>query len=122
MYRQLEEQLRTVGPHPVVVDTLCSFAQETESQGQKVQAERLYRRALASGQTMLGDEHPATLQAAHMLALAIAKQGNCAEAVQLLSGVLAGREESLAADHPDTLAVRLDLRKMTDLLGKPQSS
>jgi tetratricopeptide (TPR) repeat protein/DNA-binding CsgD family transcriptional regulator/cellulose biosynthesis protein BcsQ len=61
-------------------------------------------RLLADQERLLGPDHPDTLAAHDMLAVAYRAAGRTAEAITLHEQTLAVRERVLGPDHPDTLA------------------
>lgn len=61
------------------------------------------RLVLAAWQRRVGDAHPATLAAAHALAVHDRRAGDFAAAAAALEGVVAARRRLLGALHPDTL-------------------
>jgi tetratricopeptide (TPR) repeat protein len=67
---------------------------------------RLYERALAIREEVLGPEHPATATSLNSLALLLRDQGDLAGARRLFKRALAIRKKILGPEHPDTAAVR----------------
>jgi hypothetical protein len=67
-----------------------------------VQAEPLFRRALAIREKVLGPDHPDTAQSINNLALVLYAKGDYAGAEPLLRRALAIREKALGPNHPDT--------------------
>ena len=78
-------------------------------QGRLAEAAELQVSVLESRTRVLGEDHPATLNAANNLALTYKKQGKLAEAKELQVQVLARRERVLGEDHPDTLKAARNL-------------
>eukprot|EP00808_Paulinella_micropora_P014461 g41167.t1 len=85
-------------------------------QGKQVEAEPLYRRALAGHEEELGATHPDKLTSVN-LAVLLRNQGKLAEA-EPYRRALAGREEKLGATHPDTLATVNNLAVLLSDQGK----
>ena len=67
-----------------------------------MQAEPLYKRALAIREKTLGPDHPDTAQSLNNLAALYDSQGQYVQAEPLYRRALAVREKSLGPDHPDT--------------------
>eukprot|EP00808_Paulinella_micropora_P004758 g12825.t1 len=101
--------------HRSLIDGVASLLRD---QGKLVEAEPLYRRALASCEEKLGATHPATLGSVNNLALVLSDQGKLAEAEPLYHRALAGQEEKLGATHPVTLATVNNLAILLSNQGK----
>src|SRR5262249_51895947 len=67
-----------------------------------VEAELLLRRALTGRESILGSEHPDTIQSMNSLAALYQTLGRYEEAQLLLQRVLEIRERVLGPEHPDT--------------------
>lgn len=63
---------------------------------------------------ILGDDHPATLDARHNLAVSYGNAGRFQDALDLSERVLADYERILGDDHPDTLRARHNLARTHD--------
>jgi hypothetical protein len=63
----------------------------------------MFRKVLAAGTRVLGDEHPDTLTTANNLATALNRQGNLSEAETTFKHVLRVRLQVNGEEHPDTL-------------------
>ncbi len=61
------------------------------------------RRILETRRTLLGDAHPATAEARHVVGLALKAAEDYGPAQKVLREALNGRRKLLGADHPDTL-------------------
>ena len=70
-------------------------------QGKYADAERLYKRALATQEKALGSDHQDFAQSLHNLAIVYKEQGKYADAEPLYKRSLAIREKALGPDHPD---------------------
>ncbi len=70
-------------------------------QGQYVEAERLYKKALKINREMLGEHHPDYAASLNDLAMVYADMGRHAEAEPLYEEALAIRREALGERHPD---------------------
>jgi len=73
-----------------------------EDRAEYVQAEPLYRRALAIREKASGPEHPHTATSLNNLALLLKTQGKYDDAEPLYRRALAIREKALGPEHPDT--------------------
>lgn len=83
-----------------------------KKQGKYEQAEPLHERALAINESMLGAEHPVTVQSLNNLANLYAEQGKYEQAEPLYQRALAIRERVLGAEHPDTKRVRKNYNEL----------
>ena len=72
-------------------------------EGKYVEAERLFKRALAIRLAKLGEDHPDVAATLANLALVTGLQGNYFEGVALYNRALAIQEEKLGKDHPDVV-------------------
>ena len=81
-----------------------SMACFLHNQGKLSQAEPLYREALSSRRSALGDDHPDTLTSINNMALLLQDQGKLGQAEPLYREALSSRRSALGDDHPDTLA------------------
>jgi tetratricopeptide (TPR) repeat protein len=70
--------------------------------GEYAEAEPVYRRVIAMRETLLGPEHPDTVQTLNALAVVYHHQGRYSEAEPLYHRVLTTREKVLGPEHPDT--------------------
>ena len=88
------------------------------SQGKYEEAEQMHRQTLALRETVLGREHPDTLDSMNNLALVLDSQGKYEEAEQTHRQTLALMETVLGREHPDTLASMNNLANVLDSQGK----
>jgi tetratricopeptide (TPR) repeat protein len=86
-------------------------------QGHYVEAEPLYKRALAIDEKVLGPDHPNVAIRLNNLAWLYQEQGRNAQAEPLYKRALAIDEKALGPQHPNTRAVRENLRLMLDRSG-----
>ena len=89
-----------------------------ESQGKYDEAEPLYKECLAKRETILGKDHPNTLQSMNNLALLYKSQGKYDEAEIVYKECLAKRETILGKDHPSTLNTMNNLALLYKSQGK----
>ncbi|KAL4853235.1 Kinesin light chain [Chlorella vulgaris] len=89
--------------HPDTLRSMINLANVLKAQGKHVEAEELYRGALAGRRRVLGEDHPDTLMSMNNLANVLKAQGKHFEAEELYRGALTGRRRVLGEDHPDTL-------------------
>ena len=90
------------GPdHSDTADSLNELAIGYQAQGKYVEAERLYRQALATGEKARGRDHPDVALTLIGLAMVYERQGRYAEAEGLYRRALGIREKALGKDRPD---------------------
>jgi tetratricopeptide (TPR) repeat protein len=77
--------------------------------GSYQQAETLWRETLGAFETLLGPEHPDTLDIRVNLGIAIMAQGRAEEAEVFRRGTLAAMERAFGPEHPATLRSQSDL-------------
>src|SRR5437588_2415158 len=83
--------------------------------GKYKDAEPLFRKIIAARSSVLGPEHPDTLDRRHRLIYALARQTKYAEAETEAREVLKLREKVLGPEHVDTLVSRYNLAEpLTD--------
>jgi tetratricopeptide (TPR) repeat protein len=91
------------------------------SRGQYRQALTLSEQALAGSRQLLGEDHPATLQAIYDLAETRRALGDLQAALKLHEQILAAHHQVLGEDHPATLAsinsLGVTRRELGDLQG-----
>jgi tetratricopeptide (TPR) repeat protein len=75
----------------------------SQIKGQYVDAEAMHRQTLRLQETVLGKDHPDTLQSMNNLAESLRQQGKYAEAEAIHWQTLQLKEIVLGKDHPDTL-------------------
>jgi tetratricopeptide (TPR) repeat protein len=80
-------------------------------------ARRLYERALAIREKVLGPEHPDTATSLAGLAVLLQDQGDLVGARPLYERALAIREKVLGPEHPDTAASLANLALLLEALG-----
>jgi hypothetical protein len=78
----------------------------------------LLQRAAALCQQQLGPDHPDTIGALHVLAVAYQEAGKLPEAIQLCEKVREARERTLGPEHHDTLATLNNLATAYRAAGK----
>jgi tetratricopeptide (TPR) repeat protein len=83
-------------------ESLSQLATLLHDKGDYVQAEPLYRRALAIRQQVLGENHPDTALSLNNLAALLDAKGDYGQAKPLFRRALAIREQVLGENHPDT--------------------
>ena len=87
---------------PRLATSLNNLALLYEAQGKYVEAEPLYKRALAIDEKAVGPEHPEVATILDNLASLYDAQGRYAEAEPLHKRALAIAEKALGSEHPDT--------------------
>ena len=96
---------KVLGPeHPDVAGSLYNLAYLYEFQGNYIEAEPLYRRAVVILENALGPEHPDVAPALNNLAELLRLQGNYPDAEPLFRRALAIHENALGPEHPDVAA------------------
>jgi len=103
---------------PVAARLLNQSGYYLNGRAQYVEAEPLYRRALAIRETALGPEHPATATSLNNLAALSYNQGRYSEAEPLYRRSLAIRETALGPEHPDTAASLNNLAVLYNYQGR----
>ncbi|KAK8130828.1 kinesin light chain [Apiospora sp. TS-2023a] len=86
--------------------------------GRYSEAEEMHRETLALRETVLGREHPDTLDSMNNLALVLSSQGKYSEAEEMHRETLALKETVLGREHPDTLSSMNNLALVFDSQGK----
>jgi hypothetical protein len=76
---------------------------QTRTRGESAPARPLFERARDLHRSMLGEDHPGTLESASNLALNLSELGQYKQAHQLAEDTFARRRRVLGADHPETL-------------------
>ena len=77
-----------------------------------------WRELAATGDRILGPDHPDTLMAGEQLADACLAAGRAAEALPWFQWVLAKRARALGPDHPGTVAARCNLGRAASAAGQ----
>ena len=104
----MEINEKALGPnHPSVSWSLNNLAFLYDNQGRYVDAEPLYRRALAIAEKTLGPDHPSVAISLNNLARLFERQGLYADAEPLYKRALDINEKALGPDHP-TVAISLN--------------
>jgi len=88
-------------PGTRVTDSIASLADLYLTEGKPAAAERLFRRALALQERMLGREHPAVAETLKSWAALHADHGQDETAERLYTQALAIQEKTLGPEHPD---------------------
>lgn len=79
------------------------------AQGKYGEAEKLFRDVIAARASILGADHPDTLDSRRRLIYALARQTKYAEAETEARSVLKAREKTLGPEHVDTISSRYNL-------------
>jgi len=95
---------------------LHNLAAIHQSCGELVEAERLYRQALALKEQLLGADHPEIALVANNLGTLLRDQHREAEAVASFRWALDIAERTLPSDHVTTTTVRQNLDRLAQLL------
>lgn len=122
--RLLQEfaKLSHKGQHPHMVWGAVDFADSLYAQNRVEDAVSMYRWALASQQSSLGDEHPDTLYTVYALAFAMRRHGGLKEADDLMRQALNGNEKVLGTNNKWTLLSMHELAKICKDLGQYQEA
>ncbi|KAK7920679.1 kinesin light chain [Apiospora marii] len=86
--------------------------------GKYAAAEEMHRRTLALKETVLGREHPSTLDSMNNLAESLRQQGKYTEAEEMHRQTLGLKESVLGREHPSTLGSMNNLALVLDRQGK----
>lgn len=105
-----------------VVYGALEFADSLFAQNRVKDAVSMYRWALASQQSSLGDEHPDTLYTVYALAFAMRRHGELNEADDLMRQALNGNEKVLGTNNKWTLLSMHELAKICKDLGQYQEA
>jgi hypothetical protein len=84
---------------------VANLASTYQNQGRREEAEELQLQVMERRKTVLGPEHPDTLNSMKNLAWTWKCQGRHNEAMRLLSSCVQGLQRKLGADHRNTKAV-----------------
>ena len=95
-----------------VAVNLNNLAALRHARGDAAGAGRLYRRALALKEKLLGPDHPDVALTLNNLAVLCKSQGEHAEAAALYRRALAVFEQALGGRHPKTTACRSNYRRL----------
>ncbi|KAK8092124.1 uncharacterized protein PG998_015137 [Apiospora kogelbergensis] len=90
--------------------------------GKYAEAEEMCRQTLGLTETVLGREHPDTLDSMNNLAVVLDSQGKYAEAEQMHRETLGLRETVLGREHPNTLDSMNNLAIILDNQGKHEEA
>ena len=89
--------------HPDTLDRINNLASMLSNQGKHQEVEKMYRQALALGETVLGKEQPKTLTSRNTLAAVLGSQGKHEEVKKIHRQTLALSKMVLGKGHSVTL-------------------
>ena len=89
------------------------------AQGRTDEAERLYRRAVALKEKLLGADHPDVAMTLNNLAVLLKKREKYEEAAALYGRALAIFEAALGPDHPKVVTCRKNHAGLARKMGLP---
>ena len=102
----------------VILDAIKNLGILYADQGKLDEAEKMYQRALAGKEKVLGAEHTSTLGTVNNLGLLYWDQGKLDEAEKMYQRALAGKEKALGAEHTSTLETVNNLGNLYQRQGK----
>lgn len=100
----VQKQAQDALAHRDDVGAKLKLANLYKDQGQYDKAEGLYIESLERRRSMLGEDHPDTLDSINCLAVLYSEQGRYGKAEELYIECLMKRRATLGEDHPDTLS------------------
>lgn len=103
-------------------DQLDATGVQRRNEGKYVEAEKLFRQALAIQEEALPVEHPRVARSLHNLAVSLLEQGKYTEAEKLFRQVLTIREKMLLPQHPDLASSIHALAAILRIQGKYANS
>ncbi|MFO0953456.1 MAG: serine/threonine-protein kinase [Isosphaeraceae bacterium] len=105
-------EARFPGMPVVQADVLATVGETYMHLLEDVKGREMLGRAVEAYRMALGDDHPATLDARQLLAMALFVTGKAAEALPMMEAVSADRVRVQGPDHPDTFTSRERLGMM----------
>jgi tetratricopeptide (TPR) repeat protein len=112
----------SLSEQPTMLHAISRLGILYADQGKLQEAKKMYQRALAGTEKMLGPDHPLTLIIVSNLGNLYQGQGKLQEAEKMYQRALAGIEKVLGPDHPLTLTTVNNLGSVYQGQGKLQEA